>query len=245
MNTELNKKKICDLEIHTVKKNIKNIHLGVYPPDGRVRVAAPSKTTDQMIDVLVASKTPWIKRQQAKFREQERQTKREFVSGESHFFMGDRYLLNVIGSNLRPKIEIKRRTRLDMYIKPEWDTHRREELLNDFYRSELKKQIPPLIVKWEKLTGISVKEFGIKRMKTKWGSCSPRYERIWLNLELAKKPLHCLEYVLVHEMLHLIEKNHSEKFRALMDSFMMQWKQYKDELNNHPLSYSEWRRSLT
>lgn len=245
MNTEQSRKKVCDLEIRTVKKDIKNIHLGVYPPNGRVRVAAPTKTTDETIEVLVASKTPWIKRQQSKFNRQERQTKREYVSGESHFFMGDRYLLNVVRTNSRPKIEIKRKSRMEMYVKPDWSIEKREYLMNDFYRSHLRKQIPSLIEKWEKITGISVKEFRIKRMKTKWGTCSPRYQRVWLNLELAKKPLNCLEYVLVHEMIHLIEKNHTEEFKALMNSFLKQWNQYKEELNNSPLGYSEWKFSLT
>ena len=240
MNTKDSKKRICNLEIHTVKKDIKNIHLGVYPPNGRVRVAAPTKTTDETIKVLVVSKMPWIKKQQSKFNKQERQTKREYVSGESHFFMGNRYLLNVVNTSSSPKVEIKRKTHIDMYVKPESSPRKREELMDSFYRSELKKQIPTLIEKWEKITGITVKEFRIKKMKTKWGACSPKYQRVWLNLELAKKPLRCLEYVLVHEMTHLIEKNHTEEFKTLMNSFMKQWNQYKEELNDSTLGYSKW-----
>lgn len=245
MNTRASKNKICDLEIHTIKKDIKNIHLGVYPPDGRVKVSAPNKTTDEAINVLIISKMPWIKKQQSKFNKQERQTKREYVSGESHFFMGNRYILNVINSHSLPRVEIKRKTQMDMYATPETTVEKREELLNSFYRSELKRQIPALIEKWEKITGIRVREFRIKKMKTKWGSCSPKSQRVWINLELAKKPRHCLEYVIVHEMTHLVEKNHTEKFKVLLGSFMKQWNQFKEELNNSELGYSKWEFSLT
>lgn len=186
MRTEESKKKIRDLEIHTVKKDIKNIHLGVYPPNGRVRIAAPAKTTDEIIKVLVSSKMPWIKKQQSKFEKQERQTKREFVSGESHFFMGNRYLLNVISTDSPPKVEIKRKKHIDLYVRPGTSTEKREKIMDNFYRSELKKQIPILSSKWEKITKIPVKEFRIKKMKTKWGTCSQKYQRVWVNLELAK-----------------------------------------------------------
>ena len=125
MNTKTTRKKICDLEITTVKKDIKNVHLGVYPPNGRVRVAAPIKTTDEMLDALVASKMPWIKKQRSKFENQERQTKRDFVSGESHFFMGHRYILNVVKTDSAPKVEMKRNARIDMYVKPETPTEKK------------------------------------------------------------------------------------------------------------------------
>lgn len=240
MNTKKNRTRICDLEIETVKKDIKNIHLGVYPPNGRVRVAAPLKTTDEAIKLLVISKMPWIKKQQLRFNQQERQSKREYVSGESHYFFGNRYRLNVVQTNSKPKIEIKRKTRIDMYVNPEANLKKKENLMNNFYRTELKKQIPILVEKWQKITGLQVKEVNIKKMKTKWGTCKPKYQRIWVNLELAKKPLHCLEYVLVHEMTHFKEKNHNEKFEFLLKSYMQQWDQCKQELNNGILGYSKW-----
>ena len=240
MNIDEAKKKICNLEVDTVKKYIKNIHLGVYPPDGRVRIAAPTKTTDDTLRMLVASKKTWINKQKAKFKEQERQTKREYVSGESHYFMGNRYRLNIIETNSSPKVEIKRKAHITMYIKPGTSGEKREKIMDNFYRSELKKQIPILANKWEKITKIKVKEFRIKKMKTKWGSCSQKNKRIWINLELAKKPLHCLEYIMVHEITHLIEKNHTAKFRMTLDSFMPQWTQYKEELNKSALGYSKW-----
>ena len=242
MNTKQNRAIICDLEIETVKKDIKNIHLGVYPPNGRVRVAAPLKTTDEAIKLLVISKIPWIKKQQLKFSQQERQTKREYVSGESHYFLGNRYRLNVIQTEAKPKIEIKRKTRIDMYIEPQTSLEEKERLMDKFYRSELKKQIPALVRKWEEITGLNVKEVKIKKMKTKWGTCNPKYQRIWVNLELAKKPLHCLEYVIVHELTHLKEKHHNEQFELLLKSYMPQWDQCKQELNNGVLGYSEWEK---
>ena len=243
MTIEEDKKKICDLEVDTVKKDIKNIHLGVYPPKGRVRVAAPIKTTDEAIEALIASKLHWINQQKAKFERQERQTRREFVSGESHYFMGNRYLLNIINTDSAPKVEIARKARINLYVKPETSREKRERIMDDFYRSELKKRIPRLSGKWEKITKIHPNESRIKKMKTKWGTCSQKHQRIWINLELAKKPLHCLEYIIVHEMTHLIEKNHTSEFRRLMDSFMPQWTQYKEELNLSPLGFSKWSKN--
>lgn len=240
MNTEENKIEICNLEIDTVRKDIKNIHLGIYPPNGRIRVAAPLKTTDETIKLLVISRMKWIQKQQLKFNRQERQTKREYVSGESHFFMGNRYLLNVVQTTSKPEVVIKRKTRIDMYVHPETTLKKREELMDKFYRSELKKRIPILVKKWEKITGVDVKEFKIKKMKTKWGTCNPKYQRVWFNLELAKKPLHCLEYVLVHEMTHFVERNHTKEFKLLLKSSMPNWTHYKDELNDGTLGYSKW-----
>jgi predicted metal-dependent hydrolase len=241
MNTKKRRNRIYDLEIETVKKDIKNIHIGVYPPNGRVRIAAPLKTTDEAIELLIISKMAWIKRQQLKFRQQERQTKREYVSGESHYFLGNRYRLDVLQTNSTPKIEIKRKAYINMYIKPETPLRKREKLMNDFYRSELKKQIPNLLQKWQKITGLQVNEVRIKKMKTKWGTCNPKCRRIWINLELAKKPRHCLEYVLVHEMAHFIEKSHNEKFQLLLKSYIHNWEQCKRELNDGILGYSKWK----
>ena len=240
MNTKKSKIKIYDLEIDTVKKDIKNTHLGVYPPNGRVRIAAPLKTTDEALKLLVTEKIPWIKKQQSKFSNQERQTKREYVSGESHYFLGNRYRLNVIQSDSKPRIEIKRKTHIDMYIGSKMPLQKRERLMDSFYRAELKKQMPTLLAKWSKITGLSVKEVKIKKMKTKWGTCNPKCQRVWLNLELAKKPLRCLEYVLVHELMHLKEKHHNEHFQLLLRTYLPQWEQTKQELNAGILSYAEW-----
>ena len=240
MNTDQKMMSVGGLEISVIRKNIKNIHLGVYPPNGRIRVAAPLNTNDEKIQLFVISRIPWIKKQKNNFREQARQTKREYVSGESHYFLGNRYLLNVIHTLESPKIEIKNKNRINLKIKPGTTNKKREELIENFYRGELRKQIPLFIQKWEKKTGVQVKEIKIKKMKTKWGTCKPEYGRMWLNLELAKKPLHCLEYVLVHEMLHFLEKKHTDNFHVLMNSVLPQWKQYKEELNRTILGHNTW-----
>ena len=240
MNTNLDKMRICGLEVQTVKKNIKNMHLGVYPPQGRIRVAAPVKMDDEAIRLFIISKIPWIRKQKSKFEKQQRQTKREFVSGESHYFLGNRYRLNVITTNKKPKVEIRRKTHIDLYVKPDMSREQREKILEDFYRAELRKHIPLLLEKWKKIIRVNVNEVGIKKMKTKWGTCNPEAGRIWVNLELAKNPIRCLEYILVHEMTHFKEKTHSDKFFNLMDSFMPQWPQYRDELNNSVLGFFMW-----
>src|SRR3989338_10242326 len=240
MNTNSDQIKVGSIEITTVRKNIKNLHLGVYPPNGRVRIAVPLKTSDEAIRLFAISKIAWIKKQKTKFHNQERQSKREYVSGESHYYFGKRYLLNVVYINPSPRIEIKRKTHIDMYVKPDSPHKKREKILEDWYRIELKKQLPLLIKKWEKVIVVKPKEVLIRKMKTKWGTCNADDKRIWLNLELAKKPLHCLEYIFVHEMIHLSEKKHSDKFKEHMNSFMPKWKQYKEELNKQPLSYNEW-----
>ena len=189
---------------------------------------------------MVISKIHWIRKQQSKFNKQERQTKREYISGESHYLFGKRYLLNVLCIENKPLIKIKRNKFIDLYINQNTDLERKEKLLEEFYRSEIKKQKPQLIEKWQNIISVNINEIKVKKMKTKWGSCNTKDKRIWLNLELAKKSLHCMEYVIVHEMIHILEKKHSDKFKAKMDSFMPNWKQFKNELNNSPLSYNNW-----
>jgi len=235
--------KINDFEVQIAKKDIKNIHLGVYPPEGRIRVAAPLNINDETIRLFIISKIHWINKQCTKFIEQQRQTKREYVSGETHYFLGRKYRLNVIYTNSHQKVEITKKTHIDLHIKPNTSIEKREALLNRFYRMELKKQSPSLINKWSKIIGVKVNQINIKKMKTKWGTSNPNYNRIWLNLELAKYSIHCIEYVIVHEMTHFLEKNHTEKFYRLMDSFLPNWQQYKNELNNSVLGYFEWNNS--
>jgi len=244
MNTNVTKMKICDLEVEIEKKDIKNIHLGVYPPEGRIRVAAPLNSNNDSIRLFLISKIPWIKKQYKKFQDQMRQTKREYVSGETHYLFGKQYRLNVCYTKKTSKIEIKKNTHIDMYIKPDYSTKKREYLLNEFYRSELKKTLIPLVEKWKKITGVNVNQVLIKKMKTKWGSSTPKASRIWLNLELAKKTIHCIEYVLVHELVHFIEKNHTKKFYLLLSSFLPNWEHNKSELNSTVIGYFEWNKTL-
>jgi len=229
-----------NISIDVVRKDIKNLHLGVYPPKGRVRIASPLKIDDEAVRLFAISKMAWIKKQQLKFETQERQSERRFVSGESHYYKGNRYLLNVIYHNAAPKVEIRNKTYIDLYVRVGSTLEQREKVLIEWYRKQLKDQIPALIDKWQKIIGVEVSDCGIKKMKTKWGSCTIEKRRIWLNLELAKKPEHCLEYIIVHEMVHLMERNHNNHFVACMDKLMPQWHFYKEELNRSMLSHEIW-----
>ena len=231
---------VSGLVVDVVRKDIKNLHLAVYPPDGRVRVSAPLRVDDEAVRLAVISRMPWIKRQQAKFVRQERQSAREFVSGESHYYQGHRYLLNVVYHDAPPQVVLCNKTTLDLFVRTGSVTAKRERVLLDWYRRQLKEMIPPLITKWEPIIGVQVAEWRIKRMKTRWGTCNIQARRIWLNLELAKKPAHCLEFIIVHEMAHLLERKHNARFTAHMDEFMPQWRFCSEELNRAPLAHATW-----
>lgn len=223
---------VNDIEIELTKKNIKNIYISVYPPDGRVKISAPIWMDVDSIRLFAVSKISWIRKQQKKFICQERWPEREYVSGESHYFLGQRYLLNVIYTNKRKQgVEIRNKKYIDLYVRENTPKYLRERVMTEWYRKKLKELIPPLIAKWEPIMGVKVKEFGIKMMKTRWGTCNPSGKRIWINLELAKKSPLCLEYIVVHEMVHLLERSHNERFVAYMDEFMPNWRGVKAELN--------------
>jgi hypothetical protein len=231
---------VSDLVVDVVRKKIKNLHLGVYPPNGRVRVAAPLHIDDEAVRLAVISRLSWIKRQQARFASQERQSAREYVSGESHYFQGSRYLLDVVYRNAPPEVVLHNSTHMTLFVRPNSDTFQRERVLLRWYRQQLRAQIHAIIAKWEPVIGVQVSEFRIKQMKTKWGTCNIEQRRIWLNLELAKKSPRCLEYIIVHELVHLLERKHNERFVALMDQFLPQWRLVRDELNQAPLGHEEW-----
>jgi predicted metal-dependent hydrolase len=231
---------ISNIKIDVVRKDIKNIHLAVYPPTGRVRIAAPLRINDDAIRLFAISKLGWIKRHQRKFEGQERISPREYKNRESHYFQGKRYLLNIIEEDKPPKVVLKNKTYIDLYVRPQTPADKRHEIMNEWYRSQLKKQIPELIEKWEKKLNVKVGEWQVKLMKTKWGSCNIEKKRIWINLELAKKPINCLEYLVVHEIVHLIERNHNDKFLYYMDKYLHDWKQIKTELNKLPISHADW-----
>lgn len=222
---------VGELTIDVVRKRIKNLHLGVYPPDGRVRVATPLSLSDDSVRLFVVSKIPWIRKQQAKFAGQARQTEREYIRRESHYVWGQRYLLNVIEQSAPPRIELRSKTYLDLYVRPGTSEMSRRSVLTEWYRDQLKAQISPLIEKWEPVMQVRVGDWGVKQMKTKWGTCNIAKSRIWLNLELAKKPEHCLEYIVVHEMTHLLERNHNNRYKALLDQFIPNWRVIREELN--------------
>lgn len=228
------------LTVDVVRKNIKNLHLAVYPPNGRIRVAAPMRVNDEAVRLAVISKLGWIKRQQVKFEEQERESMREYVSGESHYFQGNRYLLNVIEHNGTPNVKIRNKKRIDLFIRPNSTHAQRERAFSAWYREHLREALSSLITKWEKKIGVSADDWVIKKMKTKWGSCNIGNRRILINLELAKKSERCLEYIVAHELIHLLERLHNDRFLSLMNKFMPNWKQYRDELNRMPLAHAEW-----
>ena len=227
--------------VEIVRKDIKNLHLGVYPPNGRVRVAAPLYLDDDAVRLAVISRLGWIRRKQADFEQQNRQSQREFVTGESHYFQGRRYRLDVTEHNSPPTVRLVNNTTMALSVRPETDRDMREAVLYRWYRRELRDQLPALLAKWEPRVGVTVADVRIRKMKTLWGSCNIEAGRIWLNLELIKKPTSCLAYVLVHEMVHLLERKHNARFQALMDRFMPQWRLYRDELNRAPLAHADWR----
>lgn len=225
--------------VDVVHKDIKNIHLSVYPPTGRVRISAPSRMDMDTIRVFAISKLGWIKRQQTKLKSQEREAPREFLNRESHYFKGKRYLLKVIEQDAAPWVELKH-SKIELHVRPQTSKEKMESILDEWYRSQLKALLPALIEKWEKKIDVQVNEFGIKKMKTRWGTCNREAKRIWLNLELAKKPGECLEYIVVHEMVHLLERNHNDRFILLMNEFMPKWRFHKEELNRSPLRHEDW-----
>lgn len=232
---------ISNIKIDVVRKDIKNIHLAVYPPTGRVRIAAPHRVNDDAVRLFAVSKLSWIRRNQRKFAGQERQPPRQYKTRESHYYQGKRYLLRIIETEAKQKVVLRTKTYIDMYVRKETSTAKRHELMNEWYREQLKNQIPDMLEKWEKKIGVRANDCGVKLMKTKWGSCNIERKRIWLNLELAKKPTPCLEYILMHELVHLIERHHNERFMAYMEKFLPHWKQLKTELNRLPVSHSDWK----
>lgn len=231
---------ISDIQIDVVKKNIKNIHLAVYPPRGKVRLAVPNDVSNETIKLFTISKIAWIRRQQRKFASQDRQTARNYVNRETHYFLGKRYLLKVIEADKPSKVVVKNRSHLELHVRPNSTVGQRHTIVNDWYRIQLKKIIPVIISKWEERIDVSVNSWGVRLMKTKWGTCNIEKNRILLNLELAKKPERCIEYIIVHEMVHFFERKHNDQFVAHMDRYLPNWKTLRNELNSLPVSHVSW-----
>lgn len=227
------------ITVDVVFKNIKNIHLSVHPPTGRVRISAPSRMKLDTLRVYAISKINWIKKHQKKFQEQERETRREYLDRESHYVWGKRYLLKVEEENRSPSVELKHNEMI-LTVRPGAVMAKREAAVTAWYRDQVRDAVTPLIEKWEQILGVKVNDTIIRRMRTRWGSCTPTRRTIRLNTELAKKPRECLEYVLVHELVHLLEPTHNANFKSLMDKFMPQWRHFRDELNRAPLGHVEW-----
>ena len=228
-----------NIEIELIQKNIKNLHLSVLPPYGNVRISAPLHLSKETIRLYAISKLPWIKEQREKIRSQERESPREFINRETLYFQGRKYLLRIFEKEGPAKILLNNRY-IDLYIKPGTHSTVRKRMIDQWHRNELKKIVPSYIANWEKKISVRVDDFGIKQMKTRWGSCNIEAKRIWLNLELAKKPLQCLEYIIVHEMVHLLERKHNDRFLAYLDKFIPDWRTRRQELNRLPVSHPNW-----
>lgn len=231
--------KLGSITVDVVKKDIKNVHLSVYPPAGKVRISAPLRMKLDTIRVFAVSKLTWIKEQQKTIKGQERETPRSYSERESHYLWGKRYLLKVIENEEPPEIEI-RPNKLLFTVRPSWSSERKQEFLDAWYRAQIRAAVPELLARWEPVLGVKVRRVFVQRMRTKWGSCSRETAAIRLNTDLAKKPPECLEYIVVHEMAHLIEPTHNSRFIALMDHLMPNWRFYRQLLNRLPLRHESW-----
>lgn len=231
-----------EITVDVTFKNIKNIHLSVYPPTGKVRISAPSGTNIEKIRVYAISKLTWIKKNQKKLRNQLRESPRDFVERESHYFFGKRYLLRISETDLAQTVVLRHRE-IELVVRKAATKEQRKRLLEHWYRVQLKEKAARYIFLWQKRLRLTVEDFGIRKMRTKWGSCNSVAKRIWINLELVKKPEFCLEYVIVHEMLHLIERKHDSKFVAEMDRNLPHWRASKRELNRLPIGSNDVPRS--
>jgi len=240
MNTEKRQITVNGMPVEIVRKGIKNLHLGVYPPYGRVRVAVPLRVSDDAVRLAVVGKLGWIKRQRARFAAQPRQSEREMGSGESHYFLGQRYRLRVSKQDGPMKVVMRNKFTIELHVRRELNAVQRERVLNRWYREQLRELIPPLLEKWQSRLGVQANQWAIKKMKTKWGACSVGARRIWLNLELAKKPVQCLEYIVVHELIHLLERHHNDTFTAIMNEVLPQWRARRAELNAARLAHETW-----
>lgn len=224
------------IDVSVEKKQIKNMYIRVVPPDGRVRITAPLSATEDAIRMFAASRIAWIKKQRQQFADQPRQTERRYVTGESYYLWGIRYRLDVIYSNSRNNIYISGQ-KVILQVRNDSTPQQRANVMDEWYREKLRKAIPPVFEKCEKLVGVKANEWKIKNMRTKWGTCNVPAKRIWLNLQLAKKTPECLEYVIIHELVHLLEKSHNDIFKAYMDKFLPNWRTTRVKLNEQVLDY--------
>ncbi len=234
---------ISDIPVVVRHREIKNLHVGVYPPDGRVRVSAPLHLDADAVRLALVSRVSWIRRRREEFLSQERQTAREYISGESHYFMGKRYRLDVVmkeSSYRSISVAVRGNDVIKLYVPANTDRATRERAMARWYRGQLKDLVPPLRERWEREIGVAADEVRIKKMKTKWGSCNIDARRIWLNLELVKKPYRCIEYILVHELVHLLERRHNDRFRSLINMHLPDWRLRREELNSAPLAHEKW-----
>jgi predicted metal-dependent hydrolase len=240
MTTDPEVTTVRGVRVSVVRKEIKNLHLGVYPPDGHVRIAVPLAVSDSAVRAAIAGKLPWIRRQQVSFERQARESPREMVNGESHWYLGRRYRLRVAEVPGRSRVKLLNRSTMELTCRPGADARERAAVLERWYRGRLREFAGPMLDAFALVVGVEVADWRIKRMKTKWGSCNARDRRIWLNLELAKKPAACVEYIVVHELAHLVERRHDRRFQLLLDEHLPRWRFLRAELGVLPLADDSW-----
>lgn len=240
MTTSSSTMLISGLEVLVVRKPVKNLHLSVLPPNGKVRVTSPEAMKDAAIRAMIATRLPWIHKQQMKFAEQEREPIREYVSGESHYLFGKRYTLERVEIESVPKVRKKSTARLQLRVRPGANPKKCEDVMRKWYRAELNPVVNKYVEKWQDKIGAEPKQVRIRYMKTKWGTCNKDKGNIWFNLELAKKPNSAIEYVVVHELVHMIEPSHNDRFIELMDKHLPKWRSERTKLNRFILSYEKW-----
>lgn len=240
MSIERQRIEVSGIQVEIVRKDIKNLHLGVYPPNGRVRAAVPLRLGDESVRLALVSRLGWIKRQRRAFLEQARQSEREMVTGETHYVEGQRCRLKVIVHDGPARVELRNNKTLVLSVRPQLDAGQRLAVLERWYRTRLRERVGELLDHWEPRVGVHTTGWGIKKMRTRWGSCNHDAGRIWLNLELAKKPPQCIEYIVVHELAHLLERHHNDRFSALMDRNLPDWRVRRDLLSSSPLAHQDW-----
>lgn len=231
--------KLGGITVDVVQKDIKNIHLSVYPPVGRVRISAPERMSLDTIRGFAIAKLGWIKEQQRKLQAQPRETPREYLDRESHYLWGKRYLLEVTEHDGPVKVDLEY-SKLALWVRPGASDETKQAAVESWYREQIKAVVPSLIAKWEPLLDVTVDRFFVQRMKTRWGSCNPGSSHIRLNTELAKKPPECLEYIVVHEMVHLLEPTHNDRFVNLMNHHLPKWTFFRETLNKLPVRHEDW-----
>ncbi len=228
-----------DIAIAVTRKAVRNVHLSVHPPEGHVTMVAPTTTRLEVARAYAISKLGWIRDQQAKLQQQARETPRQYVERESHYLWGRRYLLSVCEQDTKPSVQLNHK-RIRLCVRPGSDHAKRASVMHEWHKSLLHEAIPPLLEKWEPKLGVTVAGYFLQRMKTRWGSCNPVAGTIRLNTELVKKPKDLLEYVVVHEMAHLLEPTHNERFLAILNQHYPIWPEARIELNELPLSAEHW-----
>ena len=231
--------RLGETRIELVRKDIKHVHLTVHPPAGRVRIAAPRHLSDDAVRAFAIAKLGWIRRQQAKLRDQERETPRELVDRETHYVWGRRVLLRVVEADAPSRVELSP-LRLTLHVRPGTPARKRITLLEEWSRSQLRAALPALLPKWERRLRVRVRRVFVQRMKTKWGSSNPRTGTIRLNTQLVRKPLECLDYLVAHEVAHLRESKHDARFVELMDSLLPSWRSIRQTLNRLPVRHEDW-----